>query len=295
MKIIVVEGGDGTGKSTLAHALEKDLGYGFVHMSIPDPIDQPYRYWLKRALLEVRRATRAGKGGIIIDRLHWSEDVYGALRGGSKLTAHERWLLEGWLLAHDARVIRCTLSRDEAWANALKNPTAKHHDKETFDRVYDGYERPWTSLVKRWTYNYGFDDYENVMGALTLTGRGLPATHQGIGTSSPGIVFVGEQHNGCETKTCADPMVFQGQSGVYLRQALALAGLDLNNIHLVNAFHGGKRLDIPFKEARIVTLGGAADRAISTEHGTVPHPQWFRRFCYNEIDEYARMLREAAA
>ena len=196
MQVIVVEGGDGVGKSTLVRRLAERYGFTPVHMSIPDPVDKPFQYWLGRIVPLLKTNPK----GLIVDRLHWSEDVYGTLRGGSQLSAHERWLLEGWLFAHDALMVRCVVPKGVAWANVLKKPAALHHDSKTFEQVYEGYERPWMTRVPVVCFDYTID-YNDSLGFLdafvTRPNGGLPATHQGIGSCAPFAVLVGDRHGTC--------------------------------------------------------------------------------------------------
>ncbi len=80
--IIVLEGCDGTGKTTLAADLKHRHGYDVVHSGrIPDPADQ---------LAEQYRSVLHSPGKIAFDRSFISELVYGLLRDGrSRLTAHQ--------------------------------------------------------------------------------------------------------------------------------------------------------------------------------------------------------------
>ena len=76
--VIVLDGCDGTGKTTLAEALREQLGYAVTHSGrTPDGIDLAGRY---RQLL-------AMPGRIVLDRSFISELVYGPLlHGRSRIT-----------------------------------------------------------------------------------------------------------------------------------------------------------------------------------------------------------------
>lgn len=80
-EVIVLEGCDGTGKTTLAAALASQHGHAVIHSGrTPDGIGLAERY---RALL-------AAPGKIILDRSFISELVYGPLdHGRSRITVTE--------------------------------------------------------------------------------------------------------------------------------------------------------------------------------------------------------------
>lgn len=82
-QVIVLEGCDGTGKTTLAAELKHQHGYDVVHSGrIPDPAEELAEQY--RSILERR------PGKTAFDRSFISELVYGPLRDGrSRLTAHQ--------------------------------------------------------------------------------------------------------------------------------------------------------------------------------------------------------------
>src|ERR1700675_809922 len=75
--LAVIEGADKTGKTTLAKAIAKQLGYKYIHFSAPKgpPADEYIDF-----LLALKRPT-------VCDRFHLGELVYGPLlRGKAGLT-----------------------------------------------------------------------------------------------------------------------------------------------------------------------------------------------------------------
>jgi thymidylate kinase len=83
-QVIVLEGCDGTGKTTLAADLRQQHGYDVVHSGrIPDSATEP-------GLADQYRSVLDRPGKIAFDRSFISELVYGPLRDGrSRLTAHQ--------------------------------------------------------------------------------------------------------------------------------------------------------------------------------------------------------------
>lgn len=291
--MIVLEGPDGGGKTTLEQFLCERLEIRSVHMGIPEPLNRPLDYWMTRIV-------DAGWPELI-DRLHWSEDVYAdAFRGGSALSDLDRWQLEGWLLAHAAVIVLCRPSRRAVLQNASVNLSKPHH--AVADEVYDGFCNPWDTRVPQLTYDYELETAGSLLARLPRE-VGLPFDHEGIGTPSPRVVFVADRHGRCDGP-CDSPFVLRSPSGDYLRRALDNAGLDLREYHLLNGWMRGRTLEIfphprllSFQPSVFVALGNQAARALDelgVRHTQVPHPQYMKRFHAHKVKDYGEMLRRAA-
>lgn len=129
--IIILEGPDGSGKTTLSNLLTDELGVTRYHVGHVDMGSQFLRY-LNLAL--------DGPKPVVFDRFHISEMVYSALfRGESSLSVHQFYALEEILLDLGARLVHCTatngtlterhLARGDQDIKALKLPdqTAAFH------------------------------------------------------------------------------------------------------------------------------------------------------------------------
>jgi thymidylate kinase len=99
-EIIVLEGCDGTGKTTIANALAADHGYTVVHAArSPDGTDLMAKY---RQILN-------GPAPLVLDRCFISEFVYGPLvHGGSRLSHSEAVQLAGLLAARGGLLVHLT-------------------------------------------------------------------------------------------------------------------------------------------------------------------------------------------
>lgn len=136
--IIVLEGPDGAGKTTLAEALKKFLGARYIHLT--------YRFQNKMDLYHtaaIRLCMKlAETQPVILDRWWPSEIIYAdAYRGGSKFIK-THFLLND--IAQDVGVVYVfCLPRDKArymeHYNVLKGKRVEMYN-EGLDRVYDGYK-----------------------------------------------------------------------------------------------------------------------------------------------------------
>lgn len=109
--IIVLEGPDGVGKSTLADAILRAYpGEKYRMNSGPPPDDEPAALHYAS---QVRWAIDQSENALVVfDRLHIGELVYAPLlRGGTDFTADEASVIDMMLDAAGACMIHCTLDR----------------------------------------------------------------------------------------------------------------------------------------------------------------------------------------
>lgn len=100
--IVVIEGPDGAGKTTLAGLIARELRYEVRHEGPPPPDRPPLQHYLER--LYDAALSLAVCRGIVLDRFALGERVYGPiLRGDDRLGA------EGW------RVVRRELDGARAY------------------------------------------------------------------------------------------------------------------------------------------------------------------------------------
>ena len=97
---IVLEGADGTGKSTLAAQLATRLAAQQLHLGPPGP---------RGAYQECMDAIASSEGrDTVIDRLHWGELIYGPIyRGRSMLEGWGRWDIDRALTSRGALMVHC--------------------------------------------------------------------------------------------------------------------------------------------------------------------------------------------
>jgi hypothetical protein len=99
--IVIVEGPDGSGKSTLVDALSARKNVHVRHWGV---VDEPYKVYSE----ELDRFLESDTPHAVYDRFWPSEDVYGnVLRGGNRLSAGDRRLLRWRALTAGVVVILC--------------------------------------------------------------------------------------------------------------------------------------------------------------------------------------------
>lgn len=309
--MIILEGPDRCGKTTLARALLRRLpGWGYRHHTKPPVPPLEYFGWVSEA-----RATT------IIDRLHWSELVYGTVyRNQARLSPGEWRLLEMILLAQRATIVRLT--------DDVAKIQARYDHKEMYsaDRVpelvrhYDalagGGASAYLTAVDCFTFH--LPDLVTEHGQLTVDGEALamaadrnvceggPPPSAGIGYLGPGgWVLIGEAPNyeALMDPTYRGPRVpwGRGRSTEYLWQALDQAGVDWRRGYLTNADYLAS-LDVrTWARSRapkaIVTVGFQA-KELATEHRLhqvaevthLAHPSFEQRFKRAQFNEYSERL-----
>lgn len=150
--LVVLEGVDGGGKTTLADTLRSRLKMDYIHVTNPEPGDNVFAHHFN--------PIRGVKGNTIIDRLHWSDDVYGAvLRGGPGLTDQEFGFLDGYLASRAGVFVLCAPPLDVVLENVAKVPGGKNHADATAIRIWDEYQKPSRSFLTVLTYDYTTDPY----------------------------------------------------------------------------------------------------------------------------------------
>lgn len=304
--MIILEGPDGSGKTTLATYL-KQFGYERVHTDKPKEGEAVFKSY-QAALHQAR-----GKA-IVFDRLFHGEAVYGPLlRGMSKLTPWQLLYLE--LEAADALVVWC------------QAPAAK-----LVERGDPIYQKPWAPgpFTPEEQAQQLLDKYSYVRESSRLLGRSYdssidlptdvspPPLPDGlnvgrwVGGSGAKTVFVGERFPGAPhhtsprwEKDLLHLRPFDGsRSGEYLMKALQQTSFRPRDLMLTNAIkdhlpqhQSREALIVETAGRKVVALGNDAEselkRAGVKVDEKVPHPQWWSRFRHDQLTQYAEVLRAA--
>lgn len=307
--MIMLEGPDLAGKTTLARKLHAVLrGSEIVHRGPPASND-PFAEYLK-PLEEMYYEERWP----ILDRWHWGEMIYGPkLRGGSMMDVTQLEYIEMACMRYG--VSRLMLLPP---LGVLLQRFDEHGDdlveREQLIQIAEAYEQ--LEYDPDYSVHRIFDACEEwsrpninvlVIEATTYRQRAqqLISWPSYVGPRLPKVLFIGERpaesHLG-KHKTAFVP--YRGTSGHHLmtclRRVQARDVISPNDTWLaygfVNAYDGCD--DFPglwetLGRPRVVALGKLAHEAIyryGVGHGRAPHPQFARRFHNKKRDEYGGAL-----
>lgn len=304
--IIIIEGVDCTGKSTLANELAaRSRADGDdvtqIHMGVPedDPMIE-YEFSLS--------GYRAGTGKTIIcDRWHLGADVYGPLkRLDDGLKDAVRWHIEAFLRARGAFLV---LARPTSTEEHLSLMNARGEDYISNDEailVADAFDvvASRSSLTKvNGSIPFDTDSIYASARAAELRASQIAPFHSYVGPSRPKTLLLGDRKKRDE-KTTAVQLSAEGafapygsSSGTYLINALLVTSpsdVSMNSIGMANANEEDvARLWDALYNPTIIALGQEASDACEKAH--VPftrtyHPAYVRRFMHSTQRTYGRKM-----
>ena len=227
----------------------------------------------------------------MVDRLHNSAMVYGRMcRGIPDITEFDYWVVDGWLKARHGSLVECMsmnteLSKErlnEKYLGFLKVDEVEKNLKLEYKKS----SLPFTSLTS----------WRNIEIIDKIYTSYSPVMDESMGSQKPKVWLVGYQH-GRKNDAGRVGTTLAGGSGVTLWQALQVAKLTWNEVHLSNAIDD---LDVTrdllkkwedLGKPYIVALGQGASKELKkfdVPHKTVKHPQHVRRFNHYDIIPYAQ-------
>lgn len=288
--IIILEGPDGGGKTTLARQIQEKFQNVEYHHEGPPPKDIHIVEHLGAVLDRYR-----GKN-VVIDRFALGERVYGPVVRGFDQLGDEGWkLIKRLINATGAMEVLCMPSYEvchKAWSSGREEMFKK---EEQFKLFYTRYEQ-----LKANQYIYDYTNLLNlghlmsVLNTLQQIDRiiGLPAGM--VGSPVADYLFVGER--GSKPTALHDlPFFSTTDSSRYFNDALRDADFREDQIAFINAYkHDGTENTIPRNFKTVIALGGPASAVCTAQqvpHRLLYHPQFWKRFHSSRREEYVRLLR----
>lgn len=318
MALILLEGVDGGGKSTLGDRIEETFKFLTedqpeppvvirIHKGKPTPnLDAFQEYELPLERFDLRDLITSKRDLVIMDRWHAGEMPYGELyRGHSRLDLAGLLHVELVLSALGAVKVLAQPDDVDIVKFRLENRGEDFLRPEHVDRVWRWYE----SLRVLHGYVRASDTApseliqtarDHALGDSPTAPRAWPGY---IGDPNPKLLLVGDQRNDGPRARHEFIRAFtpcdNGNSAHYLLKTLVLGDLR-RGVGIVNAHEPGVDLTLVDKidpRPAVVALGRLASKTLTdagVEHEAVPHPQWVRRFRNRHMDWYLNEIKEAA-
>ncbi|KKL08242.1 hypothetical protein LCGC14_2577830 [marine sediment metagenome] len=292
---IVVDGCDGSGKTTLIRTLRDYFHWPVVHVVQPHKPD----------ILQMMKLIECAP--VIFDRFHWSPVVYGAaLRKGPELAPYDLWALDGMLMNRGFINVYCETDINTMLINNKKEEQLWEavRKKSSVTRIVHEYRLlEQANQLICYSYDYQAETTDTLLDLIrTMVGFEGPARVQGH--PKPTTWFVGDERADKGRGGISIPFYDIGisnklVSGTLLYQALVENNLTWNKrVALSNS--AGEDLQTVYSQlgepAMVVALGRVAARRLADARlpaRYVPHPQWWRRFNHHDPKGYTTAIREA--
>lgn len=132
--IIIIEGPDGAGKTTLAEQISRQTKYPIIHRTKPKNEEEK-----KLMMGEYLQTIRSGKN-MIFDRCWYSEMAYGpVMRDSSVISYPQMYELEEQLSKVGAIIIYATGPKAALWQRCQKRGENYITTRDQFNAIYDNY------------------------------------------------------------------------------------------------------------------------------------------------------------
>lgn len=315
--VVIIEGPDGAGKTTMAQALRRKLDAVYVHHGSyqtlrGDQIARLYHQSLEPAL--------TSSAAVVLDRSWLSEPIYGEVfRSGLDRTAAYRRMLDRCLLSVPHVVVYLTTDLETLWRTVGGRPSVEMAKRrEQLERVLAGYERSaptWSGRVTRMeragrTAEVLADAVADMLphfGPLSREARlhdDLGVIGNVCGLPTRRVLLVGDSAS--RSATTALPFVNHNLGGcsAWFAEYLERAGIAEDRLLWVNAWRADDTptdlglLHHELLPVKTFALGHIAARALleaSVPHVQVEHPQFIKRFRFDRVSEWplAAEIKEA--
>jgi hypothetical protein len=308
-RVIILEGPDGGGKTTLARHLNEKYGYITMKTSQPKDGEDLFISYTK-SLLEAVGSWRP----IVFDRHYLGEPVYGPImRDADLLGIRGRRLIERLLVSRGVHLVLCLPTWEkllQAWKD--KNGDDYLRTEEQLSKINNAYHRQLELLQMpvnnvlgyRWSETDGPAEESKLMHALFEPLWSCPDFMTGWPSAT--TLIVGERVN---HKAVAWDLPFHhlGGSSEWLLDRLDDAHVHESTLCWANALDRDEKPNPLFQACeafpnllRVVALGDVALQACEREFAKsaieicpLPHPQYWKRFKSSQSEVYTDLLRQA--
>lgn len=307
-RIIIIEGPDGGGKSTLAKELGGEGERHVVHLG---PLKGVSERALARLYVEAMLPALHGHRDVVLDRSWLSEPIYGmAFRGGAdRIGPIRRRQLERLAMRCGAFVVRCRPPLEACLETFQKRRGAEYLEHaDQLRRVWQMYGELITSLP---IVDHDYTAPRPAYGRLSKVYNQLSSAwpHM-VGEPTAGalerdrrkVLLVGEAYTNVSDQDTLYQWPFGGFSGAcstWLTNEFNRVGdIDERDLVWVNADAsvGALRELIEVNGHKVFALGEDASaqlREYNIVHTLFPHPQFWKRFRYGECYPLLDAIKEA--
>lgn len=306
--IVILEGCDGSGKTTFADAVTRVAERSGIHVEnwsrgVPkNHVLVEYELAIEQSYNRELTATSL----LVCDRWHLGELIYGPIyRDGSQLDLAQTWHVNRFLESRGAVVVIISLpvSVVHDRLNTRGDDYISIDDVGRICTAYRTIARDVRLDAVMLTSPPDDSAANGVIIQAQVTGyrtHGLRNFPSYVGPPDPEILLLGDQRapNGKYNYHRAAFVPYHGTSGHWLCRTIVETHLAFKKIGIANAYEENV-VDLvrALCGPRVVTLGSNADTLCTyhwDDHGSVPHPQYGRRFHHHDRLAYADAIVRAA-
>lgn len=294
--LIICEGVDGSGKTTLVERLANLLEGNVRVLHRGPPTDHPLREYE----LDLQDYRPGSGEHVICDRWHLGELIYGPLYRGESLLEgagqlHVEMLLQarGALLVHVDEPLDVVRERLATRGETYLRP----EDVEWVWRQYD--EVVYASHLETLDSSSSLASITGAAAHLERLAAELADHPTYVGPTRPTWLLLGERRGPKHPEFTSAFAPMPGTSGHYLlthlprtlRRKVGIANAcedgDLAHLHRVLGRPGTATL------GQLATKTARAELPINVGIGAAPHPQYVRRFWHHHGEAYGQVIQEA--
>lgn len=302
--LVIIEGPDGAGKSSLALKLAEKIGDD-GHSTAISHQGPPTLHALDEYLRSVTFYRPGQDVHVIYDRFHWGELVYPYVRNRpTTLDEPAEWLIESYLRRLGAVVVRCS-----AYTDTYKRVYEDRGESDQLaelaevEKYFDNAEKYTRLPVLRYNWeSTGNSSLHSIIQTAQAAEKIATQFNPFVtysGPARPELLLLGDvRHKYVKThpRYESDPafVPMPATSGHFLLKHF-VPHSQFVNVGLANAcdVDDVRELLNVLQPRYVVTLGSNAHRKLrelGRPHGAVPHPQYIRRFWHKMGVEYVNAI-----